>query len=220
LQEGIRIAAISQQERRAIMFTQYQLPYGYDALEPHIDTLTMETHHGKHHATYTKNFNDAVEKAGLGDKTVEEILANLNQVSDEALRKALRNNGGGFYNHNLYFSTLSPNGGKAPTGALAAQIEKDFGSFDALVEKLSTAAATQFGSGWAFLSKKPDGSLVVSQSLNQDNPISEGTGNKPIMCIDVWEHAYYLKFKNLRPDYIKTLFNVIDWELVAKNYEG
>ncbi|MBE5854928.1 MAG: superoxide dismutase [Lachnospiraceae bacterium] len=202
------------------MFTQYQLPYGYDALEPHIDTLTMETHHGKHHATYTKNFNDAVEKAGLGDKTVEEILANLNQVSDEALRKALRNNGGGFYNHNLYFSTLSPNGGKAPTGALAAQIEKDFGSFDALVEKLSTAAATQFGSGWAFLSKKPDGSLVVSQSLNQDNPISEGTGNKPIMCIDVWEHAYYLKFKNLRPDYIKTLFNVIDWELVAKNYEG
>ena len=138
------------------MFTQYQLPYGYDALEPHIDTLTMETHHGKHHATYTKNFNDAVEKAGLGDKTVEEILANLNQVSDEALRKALRNNGGGFYNHNLYFSTLSPNGGKAPTGALAAQIEKDFGSFDALVEKLSTAAATQFGSGWAFLSKKPD----------------------------------------------------------------
>ena len=201
------------------MFTQYQLPYGYDALEPHIDTLTMETHHGKHHATYTKNFNDAVEKAGLGDKTVEEILANLNQVSDEALRKALRNNGGGFYNHNLYFSTLSPNGGKAPTGALAAQIEKDFGSFDALVEKLSTAAATQFGSGWAFLSKKPDGSLVVSQSLNQDNPISEGTGNKPIMCIDVWEHAYYLKFKNLRPDYIKTLFNVIDWELVAKNYE-
>ena len=202
------------------MFTQYQLPYGYDALEPHIDTLTMETHHGKHHATYTKNFNDAVEKAGLGDKTVEEILANLNQVSDEALRKALRNNGGGFYNHNLYFSTISPNGGKAPTGALAAQIEKDFGSFDALVEKLSTAAATQFGSGWAFLSKKPDGSLVVSQSLNQDNPISEGTGNKPIMCIDVWEHAYYLKFKNLRPDYIKTLFNVIDWELVAKNYEG
>ncbi|MBQ3794024.1 MAG: superoxide dismutase [Lachnospiraceae bacterium] len=202
------------------MFTQYQLPYGYDALEPHIDTLTMETHHGKHHATYTKNFNDAVEKAGLGDKTVEEILANLNQVGDEALRKALRNNGGGFYNHNLYFSTLSPNGGKAPTGALAAQIDKDFGSFDALVEKLSTAAATQFGSGWAFLSKKPDGSLVVSQSLNQDNPISEGTGNKPIMCIDVWEHAYYLKFKNLRPDYIKTLFNVIDWELVAKNYEG
>ena len=202
------------------MFTQYQLPYGYDALEPHIDTLTMETHHGKHHATYTKNFNDAVEKAGLGDKTVEEILANLNQVSDEALRKALRNNGGGFYNHNLYFSTLSPNGGKAPTGALAAQIEKDFGSFDALVEKLSTAAATQFGSGWAFLSQKPDGSLVVSQSLNKDNPISEGTGNKPIMCIDVWEHAYYLKFKNLRPDYIKTLFNVIDWELVAKNYEG
>ncbi|MCR5320854.1 MAG: superoxide dismutase [Lachnospiraceae bacterium] len=202
------------------MFTQYQLPYGYDALEPHIDTLTMETHHGKHHATYTKNFNDAVEKAGLGDKTVEEILANLNQVGDETLRKALRNNGGGFYNHNLYFSTLSPNGGKAPTGALAAQIEKDFGSFDALVEKLSTAAATQFGSGWAFLSKKPDGCLVVSQSLNQDNPISEGTGNKPIMCIDVWEHAYYLKFKNLRPDYIKTLFNVIDWELVAKNYEG
>lgn len=202
------------------MFNQYQLPYGYDALEPHIDTLTMETHHGKHHATYTKNFNDAVEKAGLGDKTVEEILANLNQVSDEALRKALRNNGGGFYNHNLYFSTLSPNGGKAPTGALAAQIDKDFGSFDALVEKLSTAATTQFGSGWAFLSKKPDGSLVVSQSLNQDNPISEGTGNKPIMCIDVWEHAYYLKFKNLRPDYIKTLFNVIDWELVAKNYEG
>ena len=220
MQEGFKIAVISQQERRAIMFTQYQLPYGYDALEPHIDTLTMETHHGKHHATYTKNFNDAVEKAGLGEKTVEEILANLNQVGDEALRKALRNNGGGFYNHNLYFSTLSPNGGKAPTGALAAQIEKDFGSFDALVEKLSTAAATQFGSGWAFLSKKPDGSLVVSQSLNQDNPISEGTGNKPIMCIDVWEHAYYLKFKNLRPDYIKTLFNVIDWELVAKNYEG
>lgn len=200
------------------MFTQIALPYAYDALEPVIDTLTVETHYGKHHATYTKNFNDFAEKAGVADKSVEEVLATLDTIEDPALRKALRNNGGGFYNHNLYFSTLSPNAKHDPEGALLEKINATFGSLDAVIEKISAAAAGQFGSGWSWLSANPAGDLMVSASPNQDNPISEGTGFVPILAVDVWEHAYYLKYRNLRPDYIKALFGIIDWKKVEELY--
>ena len=199
------------------MFKQYELPYATDALEPTIDQLTMETHHGKHHATYTANLNLNAEKAGVQDMDIVELLGSLDKV-DPAFRTAIRNNGGGFYNHNLYFSTISPDGGKAPEGALAEAIDKTFGSFESLRGELTQLATGQFGSGWAFLSANKAGELFTSASPNQDNPISEGTGNIPIMCIDVWEHAYYLKYRNLRGDYIKALFDVIDWKLVAKNY--
>ena len=202
------------------MFEQVKLDYSFDALEPHIDTLTMETHYGKHHATYTANFNKALEKAGVTDTDVVSILANLDRISDPADRNAIRNNGGGFYNHNLYFSTLSPNPAKEPSGKLAEKITGKFGSTQALIEKLSALAAGQFGSGWAWLSVTPSGDLEVSNGGNQDNPISLGTGNIPILALDVWEHAYYLKFKNLRADYIKTFFEVLDWDKVAANYEA
>jgi len=201
------------------MFEQYKLPFAYDALEPVIDALTVETHHGKHHAAYTKAFNEAAEKAGLSGKSAEEILSSLDTVSDTSLKNALRNNGGGYYNHNLYFMTLALNGKKEPTGELAEKIKATFGSFDEFKEKISALALTQFGSGWAWLSVSKDGSLILSQSANQDNPISLGSGNKPIFCIDVWEHAYYLKYKNLRAQYVKELFNVVDWAVVEKLYE-
>lgn len=200
------------------MLEQYKLPYSYDALEPVLDALTVETHYGKHHAAYTKAFNEAAEKAGLAAKSAEEILSSLDAIGDTALRTALRNNGGGFYNHNLYFSTLAPNGKKEPTGELAEKINAAFGSFAEFKEKISTLALTQFGSGWAWLSVAKDGTLVLSQSANQDNPISLGTGNKPIFCIDVWEHAYYLKYKNLRAAYVKELFNIVDWSAVESLY--
>ena len=200
------------------MFKQYELPYAADALEPVIDTLTVETHHGKHHVAYTKNFNDAAEKAGVADMDVEELLASLDKVEDEGLRKALRNNGGGFYNHNLYFSTIGPKGSRVPTGKLAEAIDAEFGSFDELKAKLKALAAGQFGSGWAWLSVNKEGKLMASASPNQDNPISEGTGFIPIVAIDVWEHAYYLKYKNLRGDYIAALFDIINWDAVAENY--
>ena len=199
------------------MFEQYKLPYANDALEPVIDALTVETHHDKHHAAYTKAFNEAAEKAGLSNKSAEEILSSLDSVSDPALRNALRNNGGGYYNHNLYFMTLAPNGKKEPTGELAEKINAAFGSFDEFKEKISSLALTQFGSGWAWLSVAKDGSLVLSQSANQDNPLQQG--NKPIFCIDVWEHAYYLKYKNLRASYVKELFNIVDWAAVEALYE-
>lgn len=202
------------------MFKQYELPYAADALEPVIDKLTVETHHGKHHATYTANFNKAAEDAGLTDKSVEEILANLDSVGDEALRTALRNNGGGYYNHNLYFKTISPDGGGEPEGILADKIKEAFGSFEEFKKQISALAAGQFGSGWAWLSADKEGKLYLSKSANQDNPISLGTGQTPIMCIDVWEHAYYLKYKNLRPDYIAALFDIIDWKAVTELYEN
>ena len=150
------------------MFTQYQLPYAYDALEPHIDALTVETHHGKHHATYTKNLNDFAEKAGVQEKDIVELLGSLEDVSEE-YRTAIRNNGGGFYNHNLYFETISPNGGGVPTGVLGDKINECFGSFEEFKEKISALAMGQFGSGWAWLSVAKDGSLVLSNSGNQDN---------------------------------------------------
>ena len=201
------------------MFEQIKLPYETDALEPYIDQLTVETHHGKHHATYTKTFNELAEKAGMADLSAEELLASLDKVGDATLRQGLKNQGGGFYNHNLYFEMFSPSPAKAPTGKLAQAIDDTFGGLDALKEQLTTAATTQFGSGWAWLSTDKSGKLVVSKTANQDNPISEGTGMIPLVALDVWEHAYYLKYKNLRPDYIKAFFEVLDWAKVSARYE-
>lgn len=201
------------------MYEQIKLDYGFSELEPHIDTLTMETHYGKHHATYTANLNAAAEKAGVADKPIEEVLSDLNSIADEALRTAVRNNGGGFYNHNLYFANFSPNAVKTPEGKLAAQIDKQFGSVDALKEELGKKAVGQFGSGWAWLSANAAGELKVSNSLNQDNPFMNGEGYTPLLALDVWEHAYYLKYKNLRAEYIKAYFEVLDWKKVGDRYE-
>ncbi len=203
------------------MFEQIALTYDFKALEPHIDELTMVTHYTKHHAAYTKNLNDAVSKdASLSGKRIEDILSNLSSISDEGLRTAIRNNGGGFYNHNLYFGTLSPDGGGDPDGTLLKQIAADFGSVDALKEKATAAAIGRFGSGWAWLNTDASGKLSVSSSSNQDNPLMEGKGLIPILGIDVWEHAYYLKYKNLRADYVKAFWNVVNWAVVAKLYDA
>ena len=201
------------------MFEQVKLDYDFNALEPYIDTLTMETHYGKHHATYTKNFNEAVDKAGLSNKSVEEILSSLSSVSDEALRSALQNNGGGYYNHNLYFSIMSPKKNTKPNLSLEEAIERDFGSLNKLIETLQNLAMGQFGSGWAFLSTDKGGKLYATKAANQNNPLMEEGQHTPILGIDVWEHAYYLKYKNLRGDYVKNFFEVLDWEKVSENYE-
>ncbi len=202
------------------MFEQIKLDYATNAWEPWIDQTTVETHHGKHHATYTKNFNDLVEKAGLTGKTAEEILGNLDAVSDTTLRQGLKNQGGGYYNHNLYFEMFSPNATKAPAGKLADAINAKFGSLDTCKEEINKLAVAQFGSGWAWLSADKSGNLYVSNSLNQDNPISGGTGQIPLIALDVWEHAYYLKYKNLRPDYINAFWEILDWKKVEKRYES
>jgi len=202
------------------MFEQIKLPYSFDALEPYIDAMTMETHYSKHHATYTKAFNELSEQAGLTGKTAEEILMNLDSVSDEGLRKGLRNNGGGFFNHNLYFAIMAPNAGGKPSGNLGEKIDETFGSFESFKEKISKLAISQFGSGWAWLCAKKDGSLELCQSANQDNPYSLHMDAKPILGIDVWEHAYYLKYKNLRAKYVEEFFNVIDWKKVSDFYEN
>ena len=202
------------------MFEQVKLDYDFNALEPYIDTLTMETHYGKHHATYTKNFNEAVEKAELSNKSIEEILSSLSSISDEALRNTLQNNGGGYYNHNLYFSIMSPKKNTKPNLTLEEAIERDFGSLNKLIETLQDLAMGQFGSGWAFLSTDKEGKLYATKAANQNNPLMEEGQLTPILCIDVWEHAYYLKYKNLRGDYLKNFFEVLDWEKVSKNYEN
>lgn len=192
------------------------LPYDYDALEPHIDEQTMRVHHDKHHAGYTKKLNAALEKhSDWATKSIEEILEDLNAVPQD-IRTAVRNNGGGFYNHSLFWPAMSPNGGGTPSGDLAAQIDADFGSFDAFKETFTGAAAGQFGSGWAWLCVTNDGSLDVCGTPNQDNPISDGEA--PILGIDVWEHAYYLKYQNRRPDYIQAFFNVINWNEVEERF--
>lgn len=201
------------------MFEQVKLEYDFYDLEPYIDTLTMETHYGKHHASYTKNFNEAVEKAGLSNMSVEEILSTLSSVSDQALRDSLQNNGGGYYNHNLYFSVMSPKKGTKPNPALEEAINRDFGSLENLVDILQNLALGQFGSGWAFLSSDKEGKLYATKSANQNNPFMEEGHNTPILAIDVWEHAYYLQYKNLRGDYVKNFFKVLDWEKVSENYE-
>ena len=202
------------------MFEQVKLDYDFNALEPYIDTLTMETHYGKHHATYTKNFNEAVEKAGLSNKSIEEILSSLSSISDESLRNALQNNGGGYYNHNLYFSIMSPKKNTKPNLSLEEAIERDFGSLNKLIETLQNLAMGQFGSGWAFLSTDKGGKLYATKAANQNNPLMEEGQHTPILGIDVWEHAYYLQYKNLRGDYVKNFFKVLDWEKVSKNYEN
>lgn len=190
-----------------------KLPYAFDALEPHIDARTMEIHYGKHHQGYTNKLNAAIEGTDLAGKSIEEILV---QGKDKA---AVRNNGGGFYNHKLFWEVMSPNGGGAPTGDIKAEIDSAFGSFDAFKEEFSTAAKTRFGSGWAWLCVNNDGKLGVCSSPNQDNPIIEGCGT-PILGIDVWEHAYYLNYQNRRPDYVSAFFNVINWDEVNKRYNA
>ncbi|PCH69850.1 MAG: superoxide dismutase [Bacteroidales bacterium] len=193
-----------------------ELPYAYDALEPHIDAETMEIHHSKHHAGYTNNLNVATAGTDIEGQSIENILANISKQS-----VAVRNNGGGFFNHDLFWQVMSPNGGGNPSGALLVAIEKDFGSVDSFKEEFSKAAATRFGSGWAWLVKQSNGKLVVSSTPNQDNPlmdIAEVKGT-PILGLDVWEHAYYLKFQNKRPDYISEFWNVVNWEEVAKRFQ-
>ncbi|MEK9566791.1 MAG: superoxide dismutase [Flavobacteriaceae bacterium] len=192
------------------------LAYAYDALEPHIDARTMEIHHSKHHNGYTTNLNNAIADTPLAEQSIEEILKNLDLDN-----KAVRNNGGGYYNHRLFWEVMSPNGGGLPSGNLAAAIDNAFGSFEEFKAAFAQAAATQFGSGWAWLCVHADGSVKVCASANQDNPLMPGIGcgGTPILGIDVWEHAYYLNYQNRRPDYINAFFNVIDWDKVASLYE-
>lgn len=192
-----------------------QLPYAYNALEPHVDARTMEIHHTKHHAAYTNNLNAAIEGTDLKGLTIENILINLDMNN-----KPLRNNGGGFYNHNLFWTVMTPNGGGLPTGELAAAIDKDFGSFADFKAAFAKAAATQFGSGWAWLCVHPGGKLDVCGTANQDNPLMPGIGygGTPILGLDVWEHAYYLNYQNRRPDYIEAFFSVINWTEVARRF--
>lgn len=191
-----------------------QLPYAYDALEPHIDARTMEIHHGKHHAGYTNNLNAAIANTENDGKSIEDILRNLDMNN-----AAVRNNGGGFYNHSLFWSVMSPNGGGLPTGELADAINEAFGDFDSFKSAFSKAAATRFGSGWAWLCST-NGKLDVCSSANQDNPLmpSIGCGGVPILGIDVWEHAYYLNYQNRRPDYVTAFFSVINWDEVSSRY--
>ena len=189
------------------------LPYAYDALEPHIDARTMEIHHGKHHAGYTSKLNAAIEGTEMEGTDIEALLA------DHSDNGAVRNNGGGYYNHTLFWSIMSPNGGGSPTGDLAAAIDSDLGGWDAFKQAFANAAATRFGSGWAWVCVK-DGKLEVCSSANQDNPLMPGIGcgGTPILGLDVWEHAYYLNYQNRRPDYIAAFFNLIDWDAVAQRY--
>jgi len=192
------------------------LKYSYNALEPHIDSKTMEIHHGKHHAGYTNNLNNAIKDSDLEGKSIEEILSELNLDNS-----AVRNNGGGFYNHCLFWDILSPSGGGEPAGALSDAISNSFGSFDEFKTLFSKAAATRFGSGWAWLCVHPGGKLEVCSTANQDNPLMKGIGcgGTPILALDVWEHAYYLNYQNRRPDYIAGFFNVVDWNSVSALFD-
>jgi len=196
-------------------FTLPELPYAHDALEPHIDARTMEIHHGKHHAGYTNNLNKAVEGSPLEGRSIVDILKGLDMQN-----MALRNNGGGFYNHDLFWKVMSPDGGGSPTGDLGEAITRDFGSFDAFKEKFNGLAATRFGSGWAWLCVHPGGKLDACSTPNQDNPLMPGVGcgGTPILGLDVWEHAYYLHYQNRRPDYIGAWWNVVNWDEVASRY--
>ena len=197
------------------MFELPSLSYAYDALEPNIDARTMEIHHSKHHNGYTTNLNNAIANTSLSDKSIEEILNGL-----DLNNKALRNNGGGYYNHSLFWKIMSPNGGGIPSGTLASAIDSAFGSFESFKTEFTRAAATQFGSGWAWLCVHSNGTVKVCATANQDNPLMPGIGcaGTPILGIDVWEHAYYLNYQNRRPDYIEAFFSVIDWNEVSKLY--
>lgn len=192
-----------------------ELPYAYDALEPHIDARTMEIHHTKHHNTYVTNVNAALEgHEDLASKSVEELISNMDAIPED-IRTAVRNNGGGHANHSLFWEILSPNGGGQPTGALADEINEKWGSFDAFKEEFGKAATTRFGSGWAWL-VLDNGKLDIMSTPNQDSPLMEG--KTPILGLDVWEHAYYLNYQNRRPDYIGAFWNVVNWDEVTKRY--
>ena len=192
------------------------LPYEKSALEPHIDAMTMEIHHGKHHAAYVNNLNKALESAPeLAGKSLEELISNLSAVP-ESIRGAVRNNGGGHANHTLFWQILSPNGGGAPSGDLANAINAAFGSFDNFKAQFKTAATGRFGSGWAWLVVASDGSVSITSTPNQDTPVMDG--QTPILGLDVWEHAYYLKYQNRRPDYVDAFWNVVNWAEVARRY--
>lgn len=191
-----------------------KLNYAFDALEPNIDTKTMEIHYGKHHNGYTNNLNNIISGTDNEGKSIEDICKSLDLEN-----KGLRNNGGGYYNHNLFWEIMGPNGGGDPSGEISESINSNFGSFENFKDEFSKAAATRFGSGWAWLCAHPDGKLEISSTANQDNPLMpNGCGGNPILCLDVWEHAYYLNYQNRRPDYINAFFNVINWEEVNKRF--
>jgi len=194
-----------------------KLQYAYDALEPHIDARTMEIHYTKHHAAYINNLNNAIKGTDLEGKSIESILAEASKLAP-----AVRNNGGGFYNHNLFWTIMSPNSGGRPVGDLSDAINKSFGSFETFKEKFNTAASTRFGSGWAWLTKNSKGELQISSSPNQDNPLMDLSEVKgyPVLGLDVWEHAYYLHYQNRRPDYIAAFWNVVNWAEVAKRFKS
>ena len=202
-----------------MLYTLPALPYAFDALEPHIDTQTMEIHHTRHHQTYVNNLNAALKDTGLDDKPVEALVSAVDSLP-EAVRTAVRNNAGGHYNHSLFWTVMSPTGGGVPQGELASAIDRDLGGFDAFKDAFTKAALTRFGSGWAWLSVTAAGKLVVESSANQDSPLTQGvgSGNTPILGLDVWEHAYYLKYQNRRPEYIAAFYNVVDWAEVARRY--
>lgn len=193
-------------------FTLPDLPYGHDALEPFVDKMTMEIHHGKHHNAYVTNLNKAIENTEWANKSIEEILANVSKLAP-----AVRNNGGGHYNHSLFWKWMKNGGGGAPSGDLATAINRDFGSFDKFKEQFSNAGVTRFGSGWAWLIKQHD-KLVIASTPNQDNPMMDiaETKGTPILGLDVWEHAYYLKYQNRRPDYIAAWWNIVNWDEASK----
>ncbi|HAZ98327.1 superoxide dismutase [Halomonas sp. CnH100-B] len=194
-----------------------ELPYAYDALEPNIDAMTMEIHHSRHHNTYVTNLNGALEGTGLEDVPVEELVANLDRVPEEK-RQAVINNGGGHANHSMFWQMMSPNGGGQPHGDVAKAIDAELGGLDAFKDAFKKAALGRFGSGWAWLSVTPEKKLVVENTLNQDSPLMHG--NTPVLGLDVWEHAYYLKFQNKRPDYVDAFFNVVNWEDVERRYQA
>ena len=199
-----------------MVFELEKLAYAYDALEPYIDALTMEIHHDKHHAAYTNNLNAAIQGSSLEGKSIEEILTNISSKSI-----AVRNNGGGFYNHNLFWEVMAPGGDKQPDGDLLKAINNSFGSYQNFKEAFTKAALTRFGSGWAWLVKQGEG-LVISSTPNQDNPLMDLAEVKgtPILGVDVWEHAYYLKYQNRRPDYVDAFFNVVNWNEIARRFKG
>lgn len=196
-------------------YTLLELPYAYDALEPHIDAKTMEIHHTKHHQTYINNINAGIEGTEWEDLSVEELVSKANQVPED-LKNNVINNGGGHANHSLFWTVMSPDGGGNPEGEIAQAIDKELGGFEAFKEAFTKAALTRFGSGWAWLSVAPDQTIIIESSANQDSPLMHG--NTPILGLDVWEHAYYLKYQNRRPEYIAAFFNVVNWKEVNRRY--
>jgi len=206
------------EEKTAMAYELPPLPYAYDALEPHIDQQTMQLHHDKHHQSYVTNVNNALANhPDLANMPVEQLISNLNQVPED-IRTAVRNNGGGHANHTLFWQVMGPNAGGQPSGALADAINQSFGGFDAFKEQLGKAATTRFGSGWAWLSADSSGKLQIESTANQDSPLMEG--RTPLLGLDVWEHSYYLKYQNRRPEYIGAWWNVVNWPEVARRYQA